>query len=165
LIEADAERRDLDAEVAERVEVENAATLWGALLAGSLGREVALEVAGVTHRGLVGASGSDWCLLEGDGTAVLVPLAQVVTATGLHTAAPAAVSLIGIGSVLRRWRRMRSVVTVHLRDGSTRSGQVVEVLADAFTMASSDDTAARVTIPGAAVRWVSGAPVSDWTRQ
>lgn len=161
LIEADAERRDLDAEVVERVEVEHAATPWGALLAGSLGREVTLDVAGVVHRGSVGACGSDWCLLERDGSAVLVPLVQVVATTGLHAAAPAAVSLAGIGSVLRRWRRMRSVVTVHLSDGSTRSGQVVEVLADAFTMTSSDDAAARVTVPDAAVRWVSGDPVSD----
>ena len=64
LIEADAERRDLDAEVVERVEVEQAATPWGALLAGSLGREITLDVAGVMHRGMVGASGSDWCLLR-----------------------------------------------------------------------------------------------------
>jgi len=161
LIEADAERRELDAEVVERVEVEQAATPWGALLAGSLGREVALEVAGVTHRGIVEASGSDWCLLESDGSAVLVPLSQVVTATGLHAAAPNTLSLAGIGSVLRRWRRMRSVVTVQLRDGSARSGQVAEVLADAFTLSSSGDVAERVTIPGAAVRWVSGDPVRD----
>jgi hypothetical protein len=163
LIEADAERRDLDAEVVERIEVEHAATSWGALLAGSLGRDVTIDVAGVTHRGIVGSSGSDWCLLEKDGIAVLVPLLQVVAVTGLHAAAPAAVSRAGIGSVLRQWRLMRSVVTVHLSDDSTRSGQVVEVLADAFTMSSSDDdaAAARVTIPDAAVRWVSGDPVSD----
>lgn len=161
LIEADSERRDLDAEVVERVEVEHAATPWGALLAGSLGREVTLDVAGVIHRGSVCVSGSDWCLLEKDGSAVLVPLVQVLAATGLHAAAPAAISPAGLGSVLRRWRRMRSEVTVHLCDGSRRQGQVLEVLADAFTISSSDDLAERVTIPGSAVRWVSGEPVAE----
>jgi hypothetical protein len=161
LIAADSERRDLDAEVVERVEVEHAATPWGALLAGSLGREVTLDVAGVIHRGAVCVSGSDWCLLEEDGSGVLVPLVQVLAATGLHAAAPAAISRAGFGSVLRRWRRMRSLVTVHLCDGSTRHGQVVEVLADAFTISSSDDSAERITIPGSAVRWVSGEPVTE----
>lgn len=161
LIEADAERRDLDAEVVERVEVEQAATPWSALLAGSLGREVTLDVAGVVHRGRVGAAGADWCLLECEGGAVLVPLTQVLAASGLQAAAPAAVSRAGIGSVLRRWRRMRSAVSVHLVDGSTRRGQVAEVLADAFTLTATDDQVTRVTIPGAAVRWVSGEPVSD----
>jgi hypothetical protein len=161
LIEADADRRDLDAEVVERVEVEQAATPWGALLAGSLGREITLEVAGVMHRGRVSACGSDWCLLESEGSTVLVPLSQVLAATGLAAAAPAAVSRAGIGSVLRRWRRMRSAVSVQLSDGSTRSGQVAEVLADAFTVSIADVVATRVTIPIAAVRWVSGDPVSD----
>lgn len=161
LIEAEADRRDRDAEVVERVEVEQAATPWSALLAGSLGREITVDLAGVRHRGSVGACGSDWCLLESDGSAVLVPLVQVLAATGLEAAAPAAVSRAGVGSVLRRWRRMRTVVTVHLSDGSTRSGQVAEVFADAFTLSSAGDADTRVTIPRAAVRWVGGDPVRD----
>jgi hypothetical protein len=161
LINADTQRREMDADVGERVEVEQAATPWAALLAGSLGREVTLEVTGVSLRGRVSASGADWCLLTGDGSAVLVPLVQVVAASGLDAADPAAVSRAGLGSVLRRWRRMRSEVTVRLRDDSTRSGQVVDVLADGFTMSSSADGATKVTIPGTAVRWVSGDLLSD----
>lgn len=162
LLAAEAERRDDDAEVGERVQVERAVTPWRALLAGSVGRSVEIVTGdGVGHRGSVGQVGDSWCLVEVAGRAVLVPLGQVLTVAGLQGPAPRAPSGPGMGWVLRRWGQMRSTVIVHLLDGSSRTGQVVDVVADAFTLGTDRGRSSALTIPTAAVRWAVGDRLMD----
>ena len=162
LLAADAESRARDADVTERVAVERAATRWSELLAGSAGTAVALVCLDSTAlHGVVVESGADWCVLEVDGRAFLVPLRQVLTVSGLNRAAPRVGTRAGMGWVLRRWGQMRSDLTVHLVDRAVLRGQVVDVLADAFTLGADDPRQARITIPHTAVCRVAGDPFSD----
>lgn len=162
LLAAEARRRDDDAQVSERLQVERAATPWRELLAGSAGRSVEIVTSdGVRHRGSVGQVGDSWCLLEVAGRAVLVPLGQVLTVAGLRGPAPRSVAGPGMGSVLRRWSQLRCTVTAHLRDGSSRTGQVVDVVGDAFALALDAGPNGSLTVPTAAVRWVVGDSLTD----
>lgn len=157
LLAGEFERRDDDAEVAERVQVELATTPWGEMLAGSGGAAVEIVVSdGVLHQGVVADVGDGWCLLEVDGRAVLLPLDQVVVLSGLRGPVLRAGGRPGVGSVLRRWGRMRCGVTVHLLDGSTRSGLVVDVLADAFALAPTGGSGGLLIVPHSGVRWMVG---------
>ena len=157
LLAGESQRRDDDAEVAERVQVEQAATPWAELIAGSAGGPVEVVISdGVRHRGVIDEVGDGWCLLEVDGRSVLVPLGQVVAVAGLRGPAPRVSARPGVGSVLRRWSRMRCTVTVHLIDGSTRSGPVVDVLADAFGLALDGGSDGFLVVPHTAVRWLVG---------
>ncbi|MEO8106469.1 MAG: hypothetical protein ABI720_04050 [Actinomycetes bacterium] len=162
LLAANAASRWRDADVTERVEVERAATPWSELLAGSLGHEVALIVADATRlQGVVIEAGADWCLLEAGGRALLIPLRQVVTVSGLGRAAPQVGTRAGMGWVLRRWRQMRSQLTVHLVDRSVLHGQVADVLADAFTLGVDSERESLITIPFTAVCRVAGDQLSE----
>ena len=162
LLAADAESRERDAEVMERVAVERAATRWSELLAGSAGSAVALVCLDSTAlHGVVVESGADWCVLEVEGRAFLVPLRQVLSVSGLQRAAPRVGTRAGMGWVLRRWGQMRSDLTVHLVDRAVLHGRVVDVLADAFTLGADDPQEARITIPYTAVCRVAGDPFSD----
>ncbi|MCZ3389620.1 MAG: hypothetical protein LH645_11000 [Actinomycetia bacterium] len=157
LVAGESERRDDDAEVAERVQVELAATPWLEVLAGSVGGTVELVISdGVRHRGIVAEVGDGWCLLEVGGRSVLLPLGQVVALSGLRGQALRACARPGMGSVLRRWGRMRCVVTAHLVDGSTRSGPVVDVLVDAFALAAAGGPGGLLIVPHSGVRWLVG---------
>lgn len=153
--------RELDAEVAERLSVERATTRWAELLAGSVGTEVeVVSMDGACHRGVVAVVAADWCLLDVDGRWVLVPLAQVLTASGLGRAARGGLTRAGVGWALRRWQQMRCDVAVHLVDGSVRGGEVTAVLADAFTIRHEQVDVA-VTVPLMAVCWIGGDPFND----
>lgn len=157
LLAADAESRERDADVTERLAVERATTRWAELLAGSVGGGVALICLDSTPlRGSVLEAGPDWCVLDVDGRALLVPLRQVLTASGLRRAAPGAGTRAGMGWVLRRWGQMRSDLTVHLVDGSVLRGQVAAVLADAFTLRADDIQQTLITIPNTAICRVAG---------
>jgi hypothetical protein len=160
LLGADAEALERDADVAERVAVERAVTRWPELLAGSVGREVSLTCPdGTPLTGTVVDAGTDWCVLAVGGRALLVPLRQVLTVSGVGRAAPRVDTRAGIGWVLRRWSRMRSDLTVHLVNGSVLRGGVVDVLKDALTLRGDVSTA--VTIPFTSVSRVSGDPFSE----
>lgn len=157
LLAGEFERRDDDAEVAERVQVELATTPWVEMLAGSAGAAVDVVLSdGVRHRGVVAEIGDGWCLLDVDGRAVLLPLGQVVVLSGLRGPALRAGGRPGMGSVLRRWGRMRCGVTVHLMDGSTRSGLVADVLADAFALAPDGGSGGWLLVPQSGLRWMVG---------
>ena len=157
LLARESQRRDDDAEVAERVQVEHAATPWAELLAGSVGGSVEAVISdGARHRGIVAEVGDGWCLLEFDGRSVLLPLGQVVAVSGLRGPAPRAGARPRMGLVLRRWCRMCCAVTVHLLDGSTRSGPVIDVYADAFTLAPDSGPDGLLVVPYSAVRWLVG---------
>jgi hypothetical protein len=157
LLAGEVQRREDDAEVAERVEVEQAATPWSELLAGSVGGPVEVVTSdGVRHRGVIDDVGEGWCLLEVNGCAVLQPLGQVVALAGLRGPAPRVSARPGMGSVLRRWGRLWCTVRVHLIDGSTRSGAVADVLADAFALALDGYPDGLLIVPHSAVRWMVG---------
>jgi hypothetical protein len=157
LVAHELRRRDDDAEVAERVLVEQAATPWTELLAGSTGLPVEIIGSdGAPHRGVVAEVGDGWCLLEVDGRSVVLSLGHVVAVSGLGGPAAPAVARPLLGSVLRRWGRMRYAITAHLLDGSTRRGPVVEVFADAFALAPDSGPDGLVIIPHSAVRHVVG---------
>ena len=162
LVAVESERRDDDAGVTERVQVERAATPWSALLAGSGDCPVEIVTGdGIGHRGTVAEVGDSWCLLDSGGRAVLVPFGQVLTVTGLRRADPDPVARPRMGAVLRSWGQMRCAVTVRLLDGSSRTGQVVEVLSDAFALRLDGGLAGSLTIPSTAVRWIVGDRFTD----
>ncbi len=153
--------RERDAEVSERLTVELATTRWSEWLVGSVGNSVeVVSLDGVCHRGRVTTVGADWCLLDVDGRGVLVPLGQVLTASGLGRTGGGAPTRAGVGWVLRRWLQMRCQVVVHLSDGSTRGGALTAVLADAFTI-RHDVGGPHVLVPLTAVCWIAGESVSD----
>lgn len=152
-----AERRDDDAEVAERAHVERATTSWSELLGGAIGSEVEIGTCdGLCHRGILVDVGAGWCVIEVGGRAHLLPLTQVVTVSGLGGTAPSSATRAGIGSPLRHWGRIQSRVCVQLIDGSNRNGQVVDVLADAFTLAPENASAKSETFPYSALLWAVG---------
>ncbi|MCZ3387189.1 MAG: hypothetical protein LH630_09565 [Actinomycetia bacterium] len=162
LLAGDQERRNNDAELTERLEVERASTSWHELLAGSLQRVVEVVTGdGVRHRGRVVDVGDGWFLLEVAGRAVLIPSCQVLTVGELRRREVGSVVRRGMGSVLRTWARMQCMLTVHLLDGSSRNGRVTDVLADAFTLAPDSDFEGPLTIPRAAIRWVVGDGVNE----
>jgi hypothetical protein len=154
--------RELDAEVAERLTVERATTRWSDLLAGSVGTQVeVVSLDGACHRGGVAVAAADWCLLDVvEGRWVLVPIGQVLTASGLGRAATGGLTRAGMGWALRRWQQMRCNVAVHLVDGSVRGGEVTAVFADAFTV-RHEQVGPAVTVPLTAVCWIGGDPFSD----
>lgn len=157
LLLADAEIRERDADLTERVAVERAATRWPELLAGSVGRDVSLVcVDGTPLQGTLTDVGEDWCVLLVNGQALLVPLRQVLTASGLRRAASRVATRVGMGWTLRRWARMRSDLTVHLVNQSVLRGHVADVLSDAFTLRVDAATAIAITVPFASVSRVSG---------
>lgn len=162
LMADEAERRDDDLGVTERIQVEHAVTGWGQLLAGCV--EAVVEIVtsdGVQHRGRVVDVGSGWCLLDVADRGVLVSSGQVLTVSGLRGPNSVAVRRLGIGAVLRRWSKLRCVVAVHLVDGSTRNGRVGEVLADAFSLFTESGRDGSLMIPNTSLRWVMGDLLSD----
>jgi hypothetical protein len=162
LVAVEAERRDDDAGVTERVQVERAATPWSVLLAGSGDGLVEVVTGeGLRHRGTVSEVGDSWCLLDAGDRAVLVPLGQVLTVTGLRRPDLHPVACPGMGSVLRRWGQMRCVITARLLDGSSRSGHVSDVIADAFALGPDSGPGSSLMIPNTAVRWIVGSPFTD----
>lgn len=157
LLAAAAEARLRDAELAERLVVERAATRWPELLAGSAGSDVSLIcLDGTPLEGTVVDAGEDWCVLAVGGQALLVPLRQVLTASELRRAAPRVGTRAGMGWTLRRWAQMRSDVAVHLVNRSVLRGQVTDVLKDAFTLRSDAPSATALTVPFTSVGRVSG---------
>lgn len=162
LLADESERRDDDAQVAERVQVERAATALPDLLSGSVGRRVeVLSTDGTMHRGVVGQVGDGWFLVDDGGRSHLIPLGQVVTVAGVSGPVPRSMAAAGMGWSLRRWSEMWSVVTVYLSDGSSRTGHVGDVFADAFVLVSVDGFEGRLTVPMTAVLWMAGDLLSD----
>jgi hypothetical protein len=132
------ERHEDDEATTERLEVEWAATSWHSLLLGARGHPVALTVStGGAVEGMVSDVGDSWCLVDVGGGSVVVVLAHVVSMQAAPRAVPPRTLEPTLGSVMRRWARMRSPVSLQLSDGRVVAGQVRHVLADAVTVAAS----------------------------
>lgn len=166
-LEAQVEQADqaaLESEVADRTRREVARVRLVDRLRAALGRPVVLRVAGLGRvRAVVEAVGPDWLLVsEREGTETLAALTAVLGVTGLGPAAavPGSEGMVdaqlGLGFVLRQVARDRSVVTVVLTDGSSVSGSIDRVGADAFDLAEhqrsdADQQPVGQTIPFGAV--------------
>ncbi len=134
------ERRELDAEVADRTRRERALLgLHERLAAVVDGEPLSLRVAGVgVLVGRVTGVGPDWLLVEerADRPA-LVPFAALRTVTGLRGAQQTGAVAKGfaLGSALRAISRDRAAVEVVDVDGTSLTGTVDAVGQDAFDLA------------------------------
>jgi hypothetical protein len=132
---------ELDAEVAERIRIEDSRITWVQRLRAQLGRELDVTVRSVgSVRGTLTRVGSDCAVLSGGERLSLVPLAAVVSVAGMEAAAdtsgPAAVtSRLGLGSALRALARDRAVLRVHCIDGQQVVGTPARVGADYLELA------------------------------
>lgn len=149
-------RREDDDAAAERRDVEWAATPWHSLVVGSCGHEVELTLTtGSVVAGEVTDVGGSWCLVATGGSAVAVILEHVTSMRApLRTTPPGRIQR-PLGSVLRRWARMRGDVSLELADGTVCRGKVRHVLSDAVLVASDHDPVGRV-IPLTALISVRG---------
>ena len=142
------------AEIAERTRLELAQVAFADRLAAS-SRPVLLELlGGSAATGRVVAVGDGWCVV-GDEQAVLVPMAAVVSVSGLARAArPASADgvtrRLSLASALRRVARDRSAVLLRLVDGRSLTGTLDAVAADHLELSEHglDD----VRRPGAVLR-------------
>lgn len=153
-LEAQAEQvlqDSFESEVADRTRRELARVRLADRFRAATGRHVTVRVVGlgVVHAA-VQAAGPDWLLL-GDPTAseTLVPLAAVVSLTGLGPQASVPGSegrvagKLGLAFMMRGLARDRSEVKVSLVDGSSATGTVDRVGADFFELAERDPTEPR----------------------
>ena len=160
------ERRDVEAEVAERTRRERALVSWTDRIAAQGQAELSLEVAaGQRLTGRVADHGADWVLIElATGAEVLVSLSSVLAIHGLVARSREATTArrFGWGSVLRALARDRSAVEVVDRAGTRRIGTIDVVLSDAFELAEhaldvprrQGNVTGRVVVPFAAVAMV-----------
>jgi hypothetical protein len=140
--QADAwDRDDFDAEVDDRVRVEDAAITLMDRVRASSGRRLSVEVRGGRRwSGTLVAYGSDWVALVGDGLTgrqqVLVPADVVVAIRGLSARAVPAAALgpvsgrVSLAMVLRRAAGSAQQVGLHRVDGRLVAGDVARVGGD-----------------------------------
>ncbi len=134
------ERRDRDAEVADRTRRERAGITLQSRLAAHRGRTLRLTVrAGGRVEGEITDLGDDWVLLAtGAGRReALVPLPSVTSVTGLGAGAvqERTARRFGLGYALRALSRDRAVVRVIDVDGSVVVGTIDAVGADSLDLA------------------------------
>lgn len=137
------ERRELDSEVAERTRRERALVdLGGRLAAVAETVTVTLE-GGRRLAGTVQDLGADWVLLRAEvgGRDVLLPLAAVVSLTGLRNQSATARTArrFGLGYALRALSRDRATVAVALRGAPAVIGTIDAVGADHLDLAEHHD--------------------------
>lgn len=136
-------------------------------------QEVVIRVrGGGLVRGTVASTGSEWILVDEEGTGgqVLVPLRHVLSIGGLGSKAAVPGSegrvgaRLGFGYALRGLARDRARVLVTLADGGTLSGAVARVGADFLDVAEAGDAGeagrerALTAVPFGAVALVRRAP-------
>jgi len=127
---------DRDAEVAERIRIEDSAISWQQRLRSHVGNELELEVRAFGRLpGSLARVGVDFAVLTGPGQAFLVPLHAVVCigriGAGADSSTPSgAASRLGLGSALRTLARDRTAVTVYLVDGQALTGTPARVGSD-----------------------------------
>ena len=137
-----AERSDFEAEVRDRTRRELALLSAVDRLAAAHGRRLVLSVSGAgIVTGALLDSGPDWCLLEQGSQEVLVPLAAVLTVSGLGRAAQApqvadeVQRRLDLRWALRGLARGRAPVRLLLRDGAALTGTLDRVGADHVDLA------------------------------
>lgn len=134
------QRRLDDDAAAERREVEWSATAWHSLVVGACGHEIELTTStGTVVAGSVVDVGSRWCLVDTGGGSVAVSLDHIVSMQAPLRATPPRPIQRTLGSVLRRWARMRAELSLELVDARMRVGRVRQVLADAVTLEVAGD--------------------------
>jgi len=152
-------RLEDDEAVSERQGVEWAATSWQSLVVGACGHDVELTLStGSVVTGPVVDVGSSWCLVEMGAGSVAVLLGQVVSMRATLRATAARTVQRTLGSVLRRWARMRAEVSLEVVDGRVIRGRLRHVLSDAVTLADPRDVA--TTVPLSAMVAVRGPRLS-----
>jgi hypothetical protein len=138
-----------DALVAEQRPGEYAGVDLAARVHASVGVDVRLQVRGVGPlTGRVTRAGDGWLLLTGNGQDAVVRIAALTGARGLSPravsgTARAVAARLGLASALRGVAQDRSEVSVHLVDGSTRTGVLGRVGADFVEVAASPGAGAR----------------------
>lgn len=143
---AAADSAELAAEVADRTRREAARLALVDRLRGAAGARVTVRVDGAgALEGTLTEVGRQWVLLgEASGLEVLVPIAAVLSVSGLRSRTAAAGSAgqvfdrLGLGSALRAIARDRASVALVLRDGSTLAGTVDRVGADFLELSAQD---------------------------
>ncbi len=159
-----------DAEVSELARAAYAEVDLAARLHASVGRAVALVVAGVGEvSGELQRAGAGWCLVRtaaGSGGLWVVRTAGIVTVRGLSEQALGAAqrplaARLGMGSLLRGFAEATVPVAAHTTDGSVRTGRVRRVGADFVELWCSGDAARAdwLLVPFAALGAVR--PVAD----
>lgn len=125
-----------EAELADRSRAEYQQVGLAARLMASVGREVAVSVAGVgLLHGTLDRVATGWLLLRTGEQDWIVPQIAVAAVQGAsERAVPPvaweAVARLGIGSALRRLAESGQRCLVHLRDGSRHEGELRRVGAD-----------------------------------
>jgi len=133
-----AEAAELESEIADRTRSERARLRLVDRLRGSVGRSVDARVTGIGQlSGEIRAVGVDWLLVRpADGADRLVRTAALLELTGLapssvtRASAGAVAARFSLGAVLRGLARDRTVVTIMLMDGGSRTGTIEVVGAD-----------------------------------
>lgn len=159
------ERRDRDAEVADRTRRERAGVTLHARLAAHRGRRLRLSVrAAGPVDGEITDLGDGWVLLAASPgrREALVPLAAVTSVTGLGVGAveERTTRRFGLGYALRALSRDRAVVRVTDIDGAVVVGTIDAVGADALDLAEHPPEVPRRTTNVTAVRIIPLAAVA-----
>ncbi|WP_226345192.1 hypothetical protein [Agilicoccus flavus] len=131
-------RREVEAEVAERIRADRARITLADRLAAHEGDVGLVLWTGRLVAGVPEEVGAGWVLLRSGRARLLVPLGVVVEAEGLgRSAAPPdqAVRRLGLAGPLRSMARDRAVVDVEDRLGRRITGTIDAVGADAFELA------------------------------
>jgi hypothetical protein len=157
------------AELADRSRAEYATVTFEARLMASVGREVALDVAGAGRvAGALRRVGAGWCLVTGAGRDCLVPTGAVETAAGLsERAVPevawSPVARLGLGSALRRLADEGVPCVLLTRSGSRHDVVLARVGRD-FMEADADadgERPRRLVLPLAALGAVQSREQSE----
>jgi hypothetical protein len=130
------ERRDLDAEVADRTRRERAALGLYERLSGAGGVSVTfLLVTRARLHGVIADVGQDWVLVEG-GPPALVPFSGIVAITGLsgRASVDGTGKRFGFGYALRGLSRDRAVVALTDVTGALTTGTIDAVGSDAIDL-------------------------------
>lgn len=156
-----AETAELESEIADRTRSVRARLLLVDRLRGSIGGDVTLRVLGAGQvTGAMRAVGADWCLVRPeDGADRLVPTSAVLEVVGLAASSTdratigEVAALFSLAAVLRQLARDRTVVTVTLLDGSTRTGTIEIAGADVVELSDRRHDEPGYAAPSARTRW------------
>lgn len=133
------ERRELDAEVAERTRGERAGLDLLDRLCAQRHRPLRVHLrTGTTLDGVLADLGADWLLLRtGPAREALVPLAAVASLTGLaaRASSDALARRFGLGSALRVLARDRATVALTDISGQVSTGTIDRVWRDVLDLA------------------------------
>jgi hypothetical protein len=127
-----AEAAELESDIAERTRSERARLRLVDRLLGSVGRQVSVRMHGAGQRtGEIRAVGVDWLLVRtADGADHLIRTAALLELAGLSalsaTEGPEGqrAARLSLPALLRRLARDRTIVTITLIDGSSRTGTI-----------------------------------------